>query len=465
MRLCVPITARTLPEALDDIREANKVADLIELRLDYLDTPSPENIQKLIDVCDKPVIATYRKDNAIPILKSALDAGADYIDVEEITPELPLDRCIYSVHLKDTPPLEEMYRSMKASGAAIIKIVPTANTFMDNLAVLNLLEQCPEDQLIAFCMGEKGVISRYFAPAHGSFCTFGALSKSKESAPGQPLAIHLKKRKVNQKTSVCGVIGDPIAQSLSPAIHQAAYEKDGLDFLFLPFHVKKEELSDILNFMRQFPLKGLAVTIPHKEAVIPLLDEVDEEAQSIGAVNTIVNDKGKLKGYNTDIIGAVKPLKKRIDLKGKRALILGGGGAAKAFVYGLQKEGAEVKVLGRNPDKLKNLNCQTGTLEELENELPHTDILIQTTPVGMSPHIDKTLVPTDFLHKGLLVFDCVYNPLKTRLLKDAQAKRCETISGLEMFIGQACKQYKLFTGQTADVEVMRGVMLSDRFAQ
>ncbi|ADI38657.1 type I 3-dehydroquinate dehydratase [Waddlia chondrophila] len=447
MNVCVPITARTLPEALKEISFACSIAEMIELRLDYLDHPSPEGINELVQACEKPVIATYRKKNPVPLLKAALDAGADYVDVEEINTSLPLERCIYSIHLQETPPLEELYQSMKASGAAIIKIVPTARSFIDNIAILNLLKKYPEDRLIAFCMGEKGLLSRYFAPAYGSFCTFGAIAEGKKSAPGQPLATHLRKWKAQVNTTLCGVIGDPITHSLSPAIHQAAYEADGLNFLFLPFHTTKEDLPKILDLMRQFPLRGLAVTVPHKESVIPMLDEVDVEAQAIGAVNTIINHGGKLTGYNTDVFGAVQPLQKRTDLRGKRVAILGNGGAAKAFAYGLQKEGSVVTLFGRN-------------LEKLKEQLMESEILIQTTPVGMAPNTDKTLVPPDFLHQNLLVFDCVYNPLKTQLLKDAEKAGCRTISGLEMFMIQAREQYKFFTSQEANEEAMKKAALN-----
>lgn len=459
MSVCVPITASTLPEALKDIRSANAIADLIELRLDYLDRPSPENIQKMINECSKPIIATYRKNNPVPLLKAALEAGADYVDVERISPSLPLDKCIYSIHLNEMPPLEELYLTMKGSGAAVIKIVVLAQKFTDNIALLELLKKYPDDKLITFCMGEKGVLSRYFAPAFGSFCTFGSLMANKQSASGQPLAGHLKKWIAQANTTLCGVIGDPISHSLSPAIHQAAYESDKLNYLFLPFHVKRNELKDMLELVRRFPLKGIAVTIPHKEAVIPLLDEVDKEALAIGAVNTIVNVNDQLKGYNTDIFGVMEPIQKRMNLVGKRAVILGGGGAAKAFIYGLQKGGASITVIARDPAKLLDLDCHTVSFNDLEVILKESDILIQTTPVGMSPEAEKTLVPSEYLRKDLLVFDCVYNPFRTRLIKDAEKCGCQTISGLEMFIAQAREQYKLFTGHFADEKIMRKTVI------
>lgn len=455
MTLCIPITAHKLSEALIHIHEANSIADWIELRLDFVEDLRIEDISQLISVCKKPVIATYRKENPIPWLQKALEEGAKYVDVEDVNHDLPMNRCIYSVHLDDTPSLDallSLHQEMESHEPALVKIVATANSFSDNTTILEFLQQVPEKSTLAFCMGEKGILSRYFAPTYGSFCTFGTLAVGRESAPGQPLASHLKKYCALQKTMVCGVIGDPISHSKSPVIHQASYDEQNLDALFLPFHVKTDELAEMLALVKQFPLRGLAVTIPHKESVLPFLDEIDKEAQLIGAVNTVINRDGTLVGYNTDIVGALSPLQKRTSLAGKRAVILGGGGAAKAYIYGLQREGAEIVVLGRSPDKLKELSCPTGSLEDLEDELSKADLMIQTTPVGMYPNTEDTIVPKKFLHSELIVFDCVYNPLETQLLKDAKTAGCESISGLEMFIAQANRQYELMTGQALSMD-------------
>lgn len=450
MTLCIPITAPKISEALRQIHKANSLADWIELRLDFIEDLSVEDIPKLISACNQPVIAAYRKENPIPWLQKSLEAEAKYVDVEDINHNLPLNRCIYSIHLDHTPSLEALitlYQKMQSHEPALVKIVTTAQSFTDNTTILKFLQQVPEKSTLAFCMGEKGVLSRYFAPAYGSFCTFGTLSAGEESAPGQPMASHLKKYCAYQNTRVYGVIGDPICHSKSPEIHQACYDEQKLNALFLHFHVKPGELEEILALVKSFPLHGLAVTIPHKESIISFLDEIDEEARAIGAVNTVINRDGTLVGYNTDIFGALAPLQKRTPLNGKRVVILGGGGAAKAFIYGLKKEGAEIIVLGRNPDKLRKLSCPVNSLEGLKKEISKADILIQTTPVGMTPNTEDTLVPIEFLHPNLLVFDCVYNPTETQLLKDAKGIGCKTIFGDEMFLTQAYRQYELMTGQ------------------
>ncbi len=449
MTLCIPITASTQISALDDITEANRLADWIELRLDYLTNPTLEQIALLVKSCQKPVIATCRASGQKrDILQTALDAGADLIDLEyeEDWTGFPSEKTLLSIHLDHTPSFEKLlslYHAMREKRPALIKIVTQAVRYQDNIVMLELLKQVPDGHVIAFCMGEKSLPSRCLCCAYGSFLTFGTLSIKKQSAPGQPTAEQIKSIIVTKKTQVCAVIGDPIAHSRSPQIHQKAYAKENLDYLFLPLRVKSDDLIEVLELFRHPPFKGLAVTLPHKQAVIPFLDALDPDAKEVGAVNTIVNTNGTLKGYNTDLYGAIEPLRRRLVLKGKKVLILGSGGAAQAFIHGLKKEGAEVVVLCRRPDLEKGYR----SLDLLPEVIQDADLLIQTTPVGMVPNTEESLVPSHLLRKGLVVFDCVYTPEKTRLIRDAESVGCETISGLEMFILQAQRQFFLFTGR------------------
>lgn len=448
--LCIPITAKSFQEALADISEANQLGDWIELRLDYLLDPTFEQIAQLVKACKKPVIATDRaSDQKQQILQTALDAGADLTDLEyeENWSKFPSEKTLLSIHLDHTPALEKLlslYYDIQNKNPYLVKIVTQANHYQDNETILNFIQHLPENKVIAFCMGEKSLPSRYLCCAYGSFLTFGSLSHKKESAPGQPTARQLKNVTITKNTQVCAVIGDPIAHSLSPQIHQAAYTREGLDYLFLPLRVKPDELHEVLKLFKHPPFKGLAVTLPHKQAVIPLIDSLDADAKAVGAVNTIVNTKGKLKGYNTDLYGAINPLRKRLSLKEKKVIVLGSGGAAQAFVYGLLKEEAEVIVLCRHPDPKKGYK----SLETLPQVIQSADILIQTTPVGMYPNVEETLVPAHLLKKELIVYDCVYNPKKTRFIRDAESIGCEIISGSEMFLLQAERQFFLFTGKS-----------------
>jgi 3-dehydroquinate dehydratase / shikimate dehydrogenase len=458
MLLCIPITAKSLKEAFEDIASANPIADWIELRLDYLEGVQPAEVATLVQACQKPTIAVHRGENNLPWLQAAYEAGADLIDSEQSNHPFPPNKTLYSRHLDSTPSLsvlQTLYQEMKRHQPRLVKIVPTAHSFLDNVTILQFLHTIPPNQAIAFCMGEKGLPSRYYCTAYGSFCTFGSLSKEKQSAAGQPPAQHLKSVSVNKQTSLCGVIGHPIAHSLSPAVHQAAYQENHLNYLFLPFNVKPEDLEEFLLFARQFPMKGIAVTIPHKETAIPFLDTTDPVARQIGAVNTIVNHKGKLEGFNTDIDGAIAPLLRRTKLMEKKAVVLGSGGAARAFVYGLSKEGAKVTVISRNPQKADSLALSCKPYDALEESLLQADILINATPIGLFPHIQETPVPAALLHPRLIVFDSVYNPLETRLLQEAKHSGCHVIPGIEMFLNQALKQFGHLTGTAPPEEVMQ----------
>ncbi len=273
---------------------------------------------------------------------------------------------------------------------------------------------------------------------------------------------------ISGATKICGVIADPIGHTISPAMHNAAFKQVGIDYLYVPFRVKKEELSKAITGMRAMNIRGLNVTIPHKVAVIPLLDELDDLARRIGAVNTIVNDGGVLKGYNTDATGFLQALLERgVEPREKRVVIVGAGGASRAISLILAERGANLTILNRTYDKAKKQAdrisqiCQgeVQTLkmnrENLAEALNKADILVNTTSVGMSPDIEETPVSADLLKPPVIVFDIVYNPLKTRLLRDAEAAGAKTISGIDMLVWQGALAFEKWTGLKAPVEVMR----------
>jgi len=279
--------------------------------------------------------------------------------------------------------------------------------------------------------------------------------------------------KISGGTRVCGIIGDPVEHSLSPVMHNAAFEELDLDFVYLAFRVRREELRDALNGARSLDFLGLNVTMPHKSAVMRYLDEVDSTARSIGAVNTILNDEGKLTGYNTDGIGALKALKENgITPNGKKLLLLGAGGAGKAIAFHAAREVEELVILNRTPQKAKKLaevlrkefnkkiNGNAISTEIIEEELKDADILVNATSIGMHPDIDQSLVPSSSLRPNLCVMDIVYDPIETKLAKDAKAVGAKVVSGVEMLVYQGAASFETWTDHPAPVKVMKQAVLN-----
>ena len=281
-------------------------------------------------------------------------------------------------------------------------------------------------------------------------------------------------RVVTGKTKLCGLIGDPVEHSMSPAMHNAAFAKLGLDFCYVPFRVKPEDLPQAVAGMRALNIRGLNVTIPHKVAIIPYLDELDPLAEKIGAVNTVVNDNGVLQGFNTDAIGFLEALiQKGMEPKGKKVVVLGAGGAGRAVSFVLAERGAHLVILNRwleldwaeelasqlTQTFQKEVKAQELTEVNLARSLKEAYILVNATSIGMSPNIDETLVSPDLLRPSLVVFDIVYNPVKTKLLNQAEQVGAQIISGLEMLVWQGALAFELWTGAKAPVELMRKEVL------
>ena len=282
---------------------------------------------------------------------------------------------------------------------------------------------------------------------------------------------------INAHTQFCGVIGNPVEHSLSPAIHNAAFQKLGLNFVYLAFRV--EVIGDAIKGLRSLGnFRGASVTIPHKVAAVPFLDAVEPTARHIGAINTIVAEGGTLTGYNTDATGALRALREGgVALKGQQVIMLGSGGAARAIAFALEIEAGieRLTLLGidewERTTLAQDLQSKTGLAVQvlpfdeatLRQVLPEAHVLIHCTPTGMSPNVQGTAVPATLLHAGLTVMDIVYNPRETRLLKDAKAAGCRTVPGLEMFLHQAAAQFELWTNQAAPTDVMRAV-LESRFS-
>jgi len=312
-------------------------------------------------------------------------------------------------------------------------------------------------------MGEKGEISRILSPLLGAFLTFGSLETGKETAPGQITGTSLRDiyRVCDKRDSfkIFGVIGNPVYKSMGYLIHNRAFQETGSTDIYVPFLVDNVE-SFFKGFSPYF--EGLSVTMPFKEDILTIVDEVEETAKKIGAINTVVRNGKEWKGYNTDCTGALKALEKHVDLKDKNVLIIGAGGTAKAIGYGVHKKGSKVTVTyNRNKEKglqlARELNAKVINIQNAGEEV--IDILINCSPVGMSPNQEETPISSRHLRKGMIVFDSVYNPPETRLIREAKVAGCIAISGVELFVNQAVEQFELWTGQKAPTGPMRDVVL------
>jgi shikimate dehydrogenase len=279
---------------------------------------------------------------------------------------------------------------------------------------------------------------------------------------------------ISGKTKVCAIIGDPVEHSLSPVMHNAAFKELGLNLVYVAFTVTTRELKDAVLGARSLGLRGLNVTMHHKNAVMAFLDETDSTAQSIGAVNTILSNHGKLIGYNTDGVGAMIALQENgVYPEEKKMVLLGAGGAAKAIAYQAAQDVEELVILNRTPEKAAKLaevlrkefgkKVKNGTLSStvLKEEMKTTDILVNATSVGMHPDVDSSPVPSDLLRSDLCVMDIIYNPLETKLVKDAKAAGAKVVSGIEMLIYQGAVAFEIWTNCPAPVEVMRKAALNE----
>jgi shikimate dehydrogenase len=276
---------------------------------------------------------------------------------------------------------------------------------------------------------------------------------------------------IDARSKVCAVIGWPVEHSLSPAIHNAAFEAAGLNFAYVAFAVKPGDLCGALAGVRSLGLRGLSVTIPHKVDILPLLDEVEDLAAKTGSVNTVVNEGGRLRGYSTDGPGALAALAAAgVDPHGRDVLLLGSGGAARAIAFALvwHRPPARIRIHGMIPDEVARLKddllqtssvaIEGGPMERLAGSLEPADIIIHATPTGMSPNTSHALIEKEMLRPGQCVFDIVYNPLETELLRRARQAGCTVVPGVGMFVQQAALQFRLWTGTEPPVPVMERVV-------
>ena len=509
--ICTSLTAKTVDGMLAEAQEALAAgADIVEIRLDYLENFSPEtDLPTLLETCPLPVIVTFRptwegglyngeEAPRLAALKYAAALGADFIDIElkaahvyfaaSTSTAHPNNRVIISSHDYQATASEEeldaLVEKCKAAGADIVKFATTAQDITDAARVLRVLKRAVASgqPTIALAMAERGQITRILAPKYGGFLTFGALSPERQSAPGQPTLGQLrnvfKLQEQNADTKIFGIVGNPVSHSRSPAIHNAAMSSLGFDGVYVPLLVDNMD-----TFLKTFSSKdwaGFSVTIPHKEAALKGATSADEVASAIGAANTLIRQAdGTLKAYNTDWSAAISAIERGLGgsvtaenaqkspLKGKTVVVVGAGGAGRALAFGAAARGANVVIANRSASKAIALAAQLNSippakgvaLEEVASGKVTGDVLVNTTSVGMHPLEDETPVPAAALSGYSLVFDAVYTPLQTRLLREAAAAGCAVVTGDEMFVGQAADQFRLFTAKEAPVELMRKVVL------
>jgi 3-dehydroquinate dehydratase/shikimate dehydrogenase len=475
--LIATITANRIEVALQAAIAAAH-ADLLELRLDLM-PKALGGLEDLLRRMPAPVVATCRREGdggefagseeeRGALLRRAAASGAAWIDVEwgsgvESLAEKPgAARVILSHHDWQGMPadLAGLDRQLSCrAGVSMVKLVGRARTLEDNLKVRDLLAARGDESvpLAAFCSGPAGTASRLLNLSWGSAATYG-FAAGGPAAPGQISLQEMDElfcvRRIGPGTGLLGVTGHPLGHSLSPRIHNAALRHLDLDLVYLP--LESAELSPLLSLAESLPLRGYSVTLPHKESILPHLDRLDPLARRIGAVNTVVRGETGWCGFNTDAPGGLEPLARRVELRGCPVALLGAGGAARALVHGLVEAGADVTVFNRDEERGRALARQAGAaagpLRDLETH-PYR-VLVHATPVGMTPEEGDLPLPATWL-RGEMVYDIVYRPEETALLKEARRRGIATLGGMEMFLAQAAAQFRHFTGREAPVEAMR----------
>jgi 3-dehydroquinate dehydratase / shikimate dehydrogenase len=482
VRVCVPVCAKSFAEMEQACRRAAEFADVIELRLDCVQKLDFE-IEPFVKKLSRPTIVTFRpaeqggyrvlgRPERLSFWKRDWSFPANSLfDIEsDLVAESSFDwtRVIVSHHdfsgVSDD--LEEIYERLAATPARIVKIAVNANQITDCIRVFDLLDRASNEQreLIAIAMGNAGIATRILGPSRGAYLTYGALEEESATAPGQVNARQLRSvyriDEIDRETMICGLVGRPVMHSVSPHMHNAAFATAGVNAVYLPLEVR-----DVESFVRRmvhpktreldWNVRGLSVTAPHKSSVMELLDWIEPEAREIGAVNTIVIEGHGLHGYNTDVHGLIQPLRERLGaLRDLRVAVIGAGGAARAAVWVLRRDGARVTLFARNPTKGGLLAEAFGvSCEALSGaSFRSYDVVINATP--------ENPAAAEQLAGAGLVYDLIYNPLETEFLKQASAAGCQTLGGLPMLVAQARLQFELWTGKTPPADVMHDAAIA-----
>jgi 3-dehydroquinate dehydratase/shikimate dehydrogenase len=497
--ICVVIGRTRHKMVLIEIQEAAKQgATLLEVRLDFL-SRAPD-FRRLLDNKPCPMVATVRRpmdggnwktaeEPRLALLRQAIVAGFDWVDLEtdvadSIRRFRDVKRIVSYHNLREMPDdLEELHARMCRQDADVVKIAVRAQHVTDNLRVLKLLHNPPKPT-VAFCVGDLGFPSRILGAKFGTPFTYAAFNKERGIAPGLPSYTELKQiyryEQINAETAVFGVIGDPVAHSLSPLIHNQAFAALNLNAVYLPFRVPRgSSLGAFLEDFGWLPVRGYSVTIPHKEAAAGAAKFQDAAVHRTQAANTLVRGPEGFYAYNSDYQGVLESLKANVPqaapgtppesashwdplrpFESRTALVLGAGGIARAVVYALQAEGALVTIANRTVERARQLAEESGTryIEWAGRHNVLADVLINCTSVGMHPDIDESPIHPSYLKSGLMVYDTVYTPETTLLVKEARSRGCHVVTGVDLFVRQAAIQFHLFTAQPAPLDVMRAVV-------
>ena len=497
-KICVSVAAETVDELIENIKRAEEYADVIEVRFDCL---RPAEIFKAVGnlpQIEATYLFTYRPKEQGGVREIPFGERLKFwetifyhhktnfiIDIEA-EPEMMMAietnviTRILSLHYFNSLPnnLDSLFDVLTNVPITVPKIAVVTNDIVEGLNVWKLIERAKarERQVIPIAMGEAGKWTRILGLAHGAMMTYGSLDVGSETAPGQVTAKDLidiyRVKQLDLDTKVFGVIGDPVSQSLSTYMHNPAFVDCGINAVFIPLLVK-----NIDEFMRrmvkmetrevELNFDGFSVTMPHKQSIMKHLDAIDPIAKKIGAVNTVKIEGDKLIGYNTDAHGFITPLKEKFgDLKDTRVAVFGAGGAARACVYALKQENADVTVIGRDPQKTESFGEEFGirsTQLTTDYRLPTTDfdIVVDTTPLGMKgPFENDSLFTAEQLDGVKFVYDLVTKPSDTPIIREAKKAGIPAIGGLEMLVAQGAMQFEIWTGQTAPLEIMKEAVLN-----
>jgi 3-dehydroquinate dehydratase / shikimate dehydrogenase len=482
-KVCVAIIGSTAESAARD-------NTFLEFRLDYLPKPLlalPKLKQFLYERSELTAIATCRRVAGggkfkgtiaaeLEILEKAASAGFHLVDLELQTAESikhgQIDKLrshgaalIISYHdFTTTKDLDGIFERIRPYEPEFIKIVSTAKSLSDNVTMMRFLERTRDmASVVGICMGDQGIISRVLGLRAGSAFTFAAAHAGEETGPGQIAARTLEETyridQLDAATKVYGVAGNPIKHSLSPLMLNTAFRRETVNAVFLALQTGK--LSDLLTLVREVPISGLAVTMPLKEEILKHLEKTDPLSEKVGACNTVVRSQdGKLYGFNTDVAAVVRPLERRLQLKGAKVLVMGAGGAARAAVFGLKDKGAEVFVMNRTPEAAQKLARQAKAKSIKREQLAKTsfDVIINATPSGMHGVKPHSILEAKEIN-ARIVFDLVYNPIDTPLIRMAREKGIAVITGVEMFVHQGARQFEIWTGKPAPEEEMLRVVV------
>lgn len=477
---CLPIIKSKADEVIKTLADHQQDYDYFEIWLDYVKDLGLDLMENLKKKYDPQLIFLFRRKSLqkpimdlaqkIKIMKM-LDQSKSFVDLDIFAQKRELAmlktmkkiRLIASYHnYQETPDdkkLHEVIALMKKYHPEIYKISTLCQSPSDALRLIDLLAELKEKKLscIILGMGQTGVVTRIAGAILGNTINYAPVRIREQSAEGQLTKLQLERILKNIK--ICYFVADPAKHSLSPQMHEAGYFALHIEdkFLFLRRRVNEKGLKQFIDEVKKDPhFQGAGISIPHKTEVTKYLDGIDGIAKKIGAVNTVIKRDGKLIGFNTDWIGVVEALQKKISVKGTSIALIGAGGAAKAATYGLIKKGAKVKIFNRSLVHARKLaqdfGCEFGNLDDIK-EITKMDIIINATPVGTNE--DKSPINKNFLNKNHLVFDMVYSPTLTRLIKDAMDCGAQVILGKEMLLHQGAAQFELFTGRKAPVETMK----------